>query len=115
LAVRPSGKALERRATLLPEKGRRKRRRVGTGKLVPGRLDENSGEDQKAQESSGPEPPSGVFGVRILAGSKTLKLRGIVTSWSSEQQDAMSKTARREAASKGVRLREGVRLCRGTP
>ena len=89
-AVPSSGKALERRAAPLSERGRRKRRRVGTGKLVPGRRDAGSGEDQKAQESNGPGSPSGGRGVRILAGSKTLKLRGIVTSWSSEQQDAMS-------------------------
>jgi len=44
-----------------------------------------------------------------------LKLRGIVTSWSSEQQDAMSKTARREAAPKGVRLREGSKALKGNP
>jgi hypothetical protein len=31
---------------------------------------------------------------RISAGSKALKLRGIVTSWSSEQEHAMSETAR---------------------
>jgi len=89
-AVPSSGKALERRAVLLSEKGREKRRRVETGKPVSGRRDDDSGEDQKAQESNGPGSPSGDRGVRILAGSKTLKLRGIVTSWSSEQQDAMS-------------------------
>jgi hypothetical protein len=53
--------------------------------------------------------------VRISAGSKTLKLRGIVIFWSSEQQNAMSRTARRELASKGVRLRGGERLCRVNP
>jgi hypothetical protein len=31
--------------------------------------------------------------VRISAGSKALELRGIVTFWSSEQKNAMSKTA----------------------
>jgi len=31
--------------------------------------------------------------VRIFAESKTLELRGIVTSWSSEQEHAMSGTA----------------------
>jgi hypothetical protein len=53
--------------------------------------------------------------VRISAGSKTLKLRGIVIFWSSEQQNAMSRTARRELALRGVRLRGGERLCRVNP
>jgi hypothetical protein len=37
-----------------------------------------------------PAPAPAGGRVRILAGSKTLKPRGIVTFWSSEQQDAMS-------------------------
>jgi hypothetical protein len=47
--------------------------------------------------------------------SKTLEPRSIVTFWSSEQQDAMLETARRELAPKGVRLCEGERLCRVNP
>jgi hypothetical protein len=39
-----------------------------------------------------------------------LKPRGIVTSWSSELENAISGTAGREQAPKGVRLCEGVRL-----
>jgi len=38
-----------------------------------------------------------------------------VTYWSSEQWDAMLKTARRELAPEGVRLCEGERLCRVNP
>jgi hypothetical protein len=53
--------------------------------------------------------------VRISAGSKTLKLRGIVIFWSSEQQNAMSRTAGRERAPEGVRLRGGETLCRVNP
>jgi hypothetical protein len=101
---------LECRAALLLEKGRRKHTRAGSGKPGPGRSVEALERQRETQESSGSGPPSGGRGVRILAGSKTLKLRGIVTFWSSEQQDAMSKTAGRETAPKGVRLREGVRL-----
>jgi hypothetical protein len=49
-------------------------------------------EGNEAQESI---DPSGLRSgwVRIFAGSKALELRGIVTSWSSEQDDAMSETA----------------------
>lgn len=53
--------------------------------------------------------------VRISAGSKTLKLRGIVIFWSSEHKNAMSRTAGRERAPEGVRLRGGETLCRVNP
>jgi hypothetical protein len=55
---------------------------------------------RKAHESSGCGEPR-FAAVRISAESKALELRGIVTSWSSEQEHAMSETAgglrRREA------------------
>jgi hypothetical protein len=47
---------------------------------------------RKAHESSGRGRPR-FAAVRISAESKALKLRGIVTSWSSEQEHAMSETA----------------------
>jgi hypothetical protein len=68
-----------------------------------------SGEAEETHESIGLIPLRRER-VRILAGSKPLEPRGIVTFWSSEQQDAMSETARRELAPKGVRLCEGERL-----
>jgi len=46
---------------------------------------------RKAHESSGCGRPR-FAAVRISAESKALKLRGIVTSWSSEQEHAMSET-----------------------
>jgi len=46
---------------------------------------------RKAHESSGRGRPR-FAAVRISAESKALKLRGIVTSWSSEQEHAMSET-----------------------
>jgi hypothetical protein len=47
---------------------------------------------QKAHESNG-RGELRFAAVRISAESKALELRGIVTSWSSEQEHAMSKTA----------------------
>jgi hypothetical protein len=47
---------------------------------------------RKAHESSGRGGPRSAA-VRISAESKALELRGIVTSWSSEQEHAMSETA----------------------
>lgn len=47
---------------------------------------------REAHESSGRGEPR-FAAVRISAESKALELRGIVTSWSSEQEHAMSKTA----------------------
>jgi hypothetical protein len=72
------------------ETEREKRRRVGSGKLDPGRKGMSSGEARKAQESIGPRPTPVGRRVRILAGRNTLKPRGIVIFWSSEQQNAMS-------------------------
>jgi len=46
---------------------------------------------EKSHESIGPRAHRSSR-VRISAGSKALKLRGIVTFWSSEQEDAMSET-----------------------
>jgi hypothetical protein len=46
----------------------------------------------EAHESIGPRRLR-LVRVRIFAESKALELRGIVTSWSSEQDDAMSETA----------------------
>jgi hypothetical protein len=54
---------------------------------------ERSGEAPKAHESIGFRRLRSVE-VRIFAGSKALELRGIVTSWSSEQEHAMPETAR---------------------
>jgi hypothetical protein len=51
-----------------------------------------SSERRKAHESSGRGGPR-FAAVRISTESKALELRGIVTSWSSEQEHAMSKTA----------------------
>ena len=51
-----------------------------------------SSERRKAHESSGRGEPR-FAAVRISTESKALELRGIVTSWSSEQEHAMSKTA----------------------
>jgi hypothetical protein len=50
-----------------------------------------SSERRKAHESSGRGGPR-FAAVRISTESKALELRGIVTSWSSEQEHAMSKT-----------------------
>jgi hypothetical protein len=47
----------------------------------------------KTQESIGPAGLRTGIGIRILAGRKALKLRGIVIFWSSEQKSAMSETA----------------------
>jgi hypothetical protein len=66
--------------------------------------------DEKPKRVSASRRPSGRHGVRIFAVSKTLKPRGIVISWSSEQENAMSETAGRDLAPKGVRLCEGERL-----
>jgi len=49
-------------------------------------------ERRKAHESSGRGGPR-FAAVRISTESKALELRGIVTSWSSEQEHAMSETA----------------------
>jgi hypothetical protein len=86
------GKALERRTSDLPEIGRAKRRKEGTGKPAP-RHAGNALERRKTQESIGSIGPSGSGGIRILAGRKALKSRGIVILWSSEQKNAMSETA----------------------
>jgi len=51
-------------------------------------------------------PPSGACWVRIPAGSKTLKPRVIVTSWSSEQQDTMFRNGKKGA---GVERRTALR------
>jgi hypothetical protein len=65
-------------------------------------------ERRKTQESIDPLEPSGSGqGIRILAGSKALKLRGIVILWSSEQKNAMSETAR------GKRRRKAYGSARG--
>jgi hypothetical protein len=58
--------------------------------FVPGQA--VNSERQKAHESSGCGGPRSAA-VRISTESKALELRGIVTSWSSEQEHAMSKTA----------------------
>jgi hypothetical protein len=68
-----------------------------------------SGEAEETHESIGPIPLRREK-VRILAVSKPLESRGIVIYWSSEQQNAMSETTRRELAPKGVRLCGGERL-----
>lgn len=85
------GKALERRAAVLPQDGGRKRRKEGAGKPVPRRTG-NALERRKSprEHRSAPLRRSRV---RILAGSKALKLRGIVAFWSSEQENAMPETA----------------------
>jgi len=70
---------------------------------------ERSGEATESHESIGSGLPWR-SGKRIPAGRKTLKPRGIVTSWSSELEDAMSRTAGREWAPKGVRLCGGETL-----
>jgi hypothetical protein len=53
---------------------------------------ECSGEASEAHESIGLPQPR-LSQVRISAGSKALELRGIVNSWSSEQEHAMPETA----------------------
>jgi hypothetical protein len=91
-AARASVKALERRAPDLSEIERRKRRREEGGRPSSRRAGKRSGEARKTHESIGPRLLRLAW-VRISAGSKALELRGIVTSWSSEQDDAMSETA----------------------
>jgi hypothetical protein len=54
---------------------------------------ERSGEASETHESIGLSQPR-LSQVRISAGSKALELRGIVNSWSSEQEHAMPETAR---------------------
>jgi hypothetical protein len=79
------------------------------GSRVDGGRDRLWRGERKPRRVSAPDG-FGRHGVRISAGSKTLKLRGIVIFWSSEQQNAMSRTARRDLASKDVRLRGGETL-----
>jgi hypothetical protein len=66
--------------------------REGGGKPFP-RPSRNALERQEAQESIGSSRFRPGW-VRIRAGSKALELRGNVTSWSSEQEDALPETAR---------------------
>ena len=76
----------------LVEFGRTRREGTGTGKPVSFRIGEKVPKRRKAHESSGRGEPR-FAAVRISTESKALELRGIVTSWSSEQEHAMSKTA----------------------
>ena len=68
----------------------RGRRDPSTGPAVCG---ENLDEDKNPTRASVPANLSSRW-VRILAGSKALELRGIVTFWFSEQKHTMSETAR---------------------
>jgi hypothetical protein len=65
---------------------------TGAGQPVSLQTIAVSSERRKAHESSGCGGPR-FAAVRISAESKALELRGIVTSWSSEQEHAMSETA----------------------
>jgi hypothetical protein len=84
---------LKRRAADLPEVGGGKRTKEGAGKPVLRCAGNALERRQKAHESIGFRRLRPVE-VRIFAGSKALELRGIVTSWSSEQEHAMPETAR---------------------
>lgn len=93
-----------------PRDGPRRSERTVPGNRDPDRRRKPARDERKPRRVSAPKRPPGRDGVRILAGSKTLKPRGIVISWSSELENAMSKTAGRDLAPKGVRLCEGERL-----
>jgi hypothetical protein len=90
--VRACVHPLERRPASLPE--------AGCGKAQEGRVREaglapcgdRSGEALKPMRASA-RPGRGLWRVRISVVSKALKLRGIVNSWSSEQEHAMPETA----------------------
>jgi hypothetical protein len=86
------GEALERRSSALPESGRGKRRREGDGKPPP-RRSRIALERRTKPKRVSARPRLRPGRVRILAGSKALELRGNVTSWSSEQEDALPETA----------------------
>jgi len=76
---------------------------------------EGSGEATETQESIGPVPPSGRLGVRIPAGSKTLKPRVIVTSWSSEQQDTMFRNGKKGVGVERRTALRGGKALKGEP
>jgi hypothetical protein len=85
-------KSLDRRPLGLPEIGRAKRKRDGPGKPGPrcvGIALERHETPMRASACAGRGP----LHVRTSVGSKALELRGIVNSWSSEQEHAMPKTA----------------------
>jgi len=75
----------------LVEFGFRRRKGQGPGNRFRFRPAAVALKRRKAHESSGRGRPR-FAAVRISAESKALKLRGIVTSWSSEQEHAMSET-----------------------
>jgi len=86
-----------------------------SGKPDP-RLDgDSSGEANETQESIGLVPPSGWHRVRIPAGSKTLKPRVIVTSWSSEQQDAMFRNGKKAVGVERRTALWGGKALKGEP
>jgi hypothetical protein len=85
--TRALGKALERRTVVLLEGGGVKRRKEGAGKPAP-RCAGNALERRKSPREYRLISASAGW-ERILAGSKALKLRGIVAFWSSEQEHAM--------------------------
>jgi hypothetical protein len=84
--------ALERRPLDLSQVGWMKRMREGIGKPVP-RHEENALERRLKPKRASAQAGFRRWTVRILAGSKALELRGIVTFWFSEQKHAMSGTA----------------------
>jgi hypothetical protein len=93
LSVRVLAKSLERRPLGLFETLRAKRRRDGPGKpglRYAGTALERRKTPMRASACTGRGPPQ----VRTSVGSKVLELRGIVNSWSSEQEHAMPETAR---------------------
>jgi hypothetical protein len=75
----------------------------------------SSGEAKETQESIGLMRPSGRLEVRIPAGSNTLKPRVIVTSWSSEQQDAMFRNGTKGAGAERRTALWGGKALKGEP
>ena len=100
------GKALERRACFAFGWSREKRRREGVGKPTLRRAGCALERRCKTQESIDPVGLRPVR-ARTLSKKKALKLRGIVAFWSSEQESAMSETAR------GYRRRKAHGFVRG--
>jgi hypothetical protein len=68
---------------------------------------ESSGEAPKCPGEHRPFRSFGSGTVRTSAGSKALESRGILTSWSSEQKDEMSETARGHRRRKAYGSAEG--------
>lgn len=105
--TRRSGKALKRRSSgLLGERTSKAQEGRGreAGATVCG---EQLWRGESPRRASIPSGLRALAGIRILAGSKALKSRGIVILWSSEQKNAISETTR------GQRRRKAYGSARG--